>query len=287
LAAWWSASPDRTTNDGWLGRWLDATNTDGNPLRAVSLGGGASPALRAVHAQSTSVYDLAGFQLRTASRDAAAVTAAFASTASPAATDPLLAAAQQAVLDANDAVRTLGQLAAPPTAVEGEATSDDDAANTDGPLSQGLAAAADLIGLDIGTRVVLVSAGGFDTHANEAATHERLLGDVGHGIASFFAALDATGHADRVLLLTTSEFGRRAQENGSAGTDHGHGGVHFVVGPGARGGLHGAVDLANLADGDLTCAADTRSLYAAGLDWLGGPTDDVLGGTYDRLQLLA
>ncbi len=155
-----------------------------------------------------------------------------------------------------------------------------------GDLTQGLAAAASLIEMDLGTRVFFVSASGFDTHANQAAEHEQLLGDLATGISSFFAALDKSGHSDRVLLLTTSEFGRRAGQNGSDGTDHGHGGVHFVAGRAVRGGLHGDIDLGALVDGDLAASVDTRSLYAAGLDWLGGPTAELLDGHTDTYGLL-
>jgi uncharacterized protein (DUF1501 family) len=117
--------------------------------------------------------------------------------------------------------------------------------------------------------------------------HERLLADLANGVSSFFSTLQQHGHADRVVLMTTSEFGRRAAENGSNGTDHGHGGVHFVAGPAVHGGLHGSVDVANLADGDLPAAVDTRSLYAAGLDWLGGPSGELLDGHTDDLHLVA
>ncbi len=89
-----------------------------------------------------------------------------------------------------------------------------------------------------------------------------------------------------MLLLTTSEFGRRAGQNGSDGTDHGHGGVHFVAGRAVRGGLHGDIDLGALVDGDLAASVDTRSLYAAGLDWLGGPTAELLDGHTDTYGLL-
>ena len=273
LAAWWTASPEHRETTGWIGRWLDATGAAAdNPLAAIALGGGAVPALRAEHAQSTAVNDLGRFRLPNAS-----LADAFAASAQPVSTEPLLAQAQSAVSAATRAVGLLSN------ATSSSPASDDDAT---GPLTQGLATAADLIAHDLGTRVVLVSASGFDTHANQAAEHERLLGDLATGVASFFTALDANGHADRVLLLTTSEFGRRAQENGSDGTDHGHGGVHFVAGRSIHGGVHGDVDLGHLVDGDLAASVDTRSLYAAGLDWLGGPSAELLDGHGDTYQLL-
>jgi uncharacterized protein (DUF1501 family) len=258
---------------------------------AVALGAGAVPALRGRRARSTAINDLDRFAFEAPGRgsDAASITNAFLATATPAATDPLLAAAQAAMADAVTATDVLakvtsggGSAAAPSAPVEG-----DDPDQYAGAITSGLQAAAKLLDLDVGTRVVLVSAAGFDTHAGQAATQERLLGDLAGGLAELYATLATQGRAERVLTITTSEFGRRAAQNGSDGTDHGHGGVHLVAGPMANGGLHGTVDVANLADGDLPCATDTRSLYAAALDWLGGPTDDILGGTYDRMSLLA
>jgi uncharacterized protein (DUF1501 family) len=105
-------------------------------------------------------------------------------------------------------------------------------------------------------------------------------------VTSFLAEMDRQGRADQVLVMTTSEFGRRAAENGS-GTDHGFGGVQLLFGSAlARSQVVGRADLANLVEGDLAVEVDTRSLYANALDWLGGPTDEILGGPFDRFDLL-
>ena len=270
LAAWWTASPEHRQTTGWIGRWLDSSGAaKDSPLAAIALGGGAVPALRADHSQSTAINDLARFRPQDAH-----LADAFAATAQPVSTAPLLAQAQSAV---SAATRAVGLLASAPAS---------SAAADTGPITDGLATTAALIAMDLGTRVFLVSATGFDTHANQADDHERLLGDLASGVAAFFDDLDRSGHADRVLLLTTSEFGRRAQQNGSGGTDHGHGGVHFVAGRSIHGGLHGAVDLGRLADGDLAASVDSRSLYAAGLDWLGGPSAELLDGHTDTYRLL-
>jgi uncharacterized protein (DUF1501 family) len=269
LAAWWTASPEHRQTTGWIGRWLDATGAaNDNPLAALALGGGAVPALRAEHAQSTAVNDLASFKLMKAN-----AADAFAATAQPVSTEPFVAQAQGAVASATSAVSLLAKAAAP-------------SSDNTGSITEGLTTAAALIDMELGTRVFLVSGTGFDTHANQAADHEQLLGDLATGVSSFFTALEKSGRADRVLLLTTSEFGRRAQQNGSDGSDHGHGGVQFVAGHGVRGGLHGEIDLGGLVDGDLAAAVDTRSLYAAGLDWLGGPSAELLDGHEDTYGLL-
>ena len=83
-----------------------------------------------------------------------------------------------------------------------------------------------------------------------------------------------------VMVVTTSEFGRRVAENGSGGTDHGNGGLQFVFGPSVAGGtIHGGYDLSSLDDGDIPLAIDTRSVYQAALDWLGG--DGAADGVFD------
>ena len=91
---------------------------------------------------------------------------------------------------------------------------------------------------------------------------------------------------DRVLVATTSEFGRRVQENGSGGTDHGKAGVSLLLGP-VRPGIQGALDLGDLEDGDVRPAVDPRVLYTAALDWLGADPVEILGRRYDDVALLA
>jgi uncharacterized protein (DUF1501 family) len=103
----------------------------------------------------------------------------------------------------------------------------------------------------------------------------------------FEQTLAAADVDDRVLLMTVSEFGRRVAENGSGGTDHGKAGVQFLVGPMVNGGVHGEPNLGALDDGDVAAQIDTRSLYTAALDWLGGPADEVLGGKFDPLGVIA
>ncbi len=299
---WWSATPKRASTTGWLGRWLDATEGQPNPLRAIALGDG-SPSLRADKAISTGIHNPAAFGLQApVGVDRDQLLRAFAATAQPLAVDqPLFAAAQASVTHTLEAVHSLagagignsgpaggsgaggggGQGGNRPPKLTGNGGGKRNA----GQITAGLNTAAELISHDLGTRVIVIGVGGFDTHANQAPTHQRLLGDLAKGIDGFFHTLEQRNLADRALVLTTSEFGRRVAENGS-GTDHGAAGVQFLVGPGVKPGVVGKADLAHLDDGDLRPEIDTRSLYAAALDWLGGPTDEVLGARYDRHDLL-
>jgi uncharacterized protein (DUF1501 family) len=118
-------------------------------------------------------------------------------------------------------------------------------------------------------RVIYVSGvGDYDTHEGQAERHPVLLEQLDDGIDGFFAALGKD--ADKVTLMTVSEFGRRPAENGS-GTDHGTAGVHFVVGPRVRGGRYGeAPSLTDLDPNEnLRHTDDFRRHYATGLAWLG------------------
>lgn len=287
---WWAASDDDHETTGWIGRWLDATGDGSNPLRAIALGA-RSPALTAERSTSTVVLDPTQFRVRAPKgADAARLTEAFRATAAPLASDDLLAAAQGAIPDALAAVDLL---AAVNGSAAGGAGGTGGARGTANRRQQGpesmtdlLATAAGIIDHDIGTQVLVIGGDGFDTHADQATRHPKLLEDLATGVTTFLAEMERQGRADQVLVLTTSEFGRRAAENGS-GTDHGYGGVQFLFGAGlAASQVVGQADLANLVDGDLDVATDTRSLYANALDWLGGPTDEVLGGTFDRHALL-
>lgn len=282
MDTWWAGTDGAASSTGWLGRWLDATEgATPNPLRAVSLGTGA-PALVGVRSLPTVVLDPAGFTARTPRGcDADALTAAFLACAAPASTAPWTAAAQAAIPTALDALRLVADVRA-----DADATADAGAA--DGTATALLGTAAGIIEQGVGTRVLLVGVSGFDTHAGQPDRHRALLADVAGGITAFFDRLGARGLAERTLLLTTSEFGRRIAENGSLGTDHGFGGVQFLAGPAVRGGrVVGELDVDHPVDGDLPLVVDTRSAYAVALDWLGGPTDEVLGGRFDRYGLLS
>jgi uncharacterized protein (DUF1501 family) len=161
--------------------------------------------------------------------------------------------------------------------------------NAGNSLAVKLDLVARLIQKGFGTRVFYVSKDGFDTHSDQNKDHRTLLGDVGDGVNQFFEILKQTGHDKRVRLLTFSEFGRRVQENGSGGTDHGAGSCLFVAGPSlAKSGLVGAhPSLKDLDAGDLKYHTDFRRVYATLLDeWLGCDSRSVLGAKFEHLDAL-
>jgi uncharacterized protein (DUF1501 family) len=292
MDTWWSATPGSASATGWLGRWLDATEKgrDPNPLRAVALGGG-SPALVGVNSLPTVVVSPAEFTMRTPRGcDAKTLTDAFLATAQPHVSgNDVFAAAQQAFPDTVEAIEVLQRVrtqatGSPTTTAPGAANAPARGGQSATALLQ---SAAGIVEQDIGTQVILVAVNGFDTHADQLDRQGTLLADVGDGISQFVSRLQKAGRADEVLLITTSEFGRRVAENASAGTDHGNGNVAFVVGSGINGGkVVGDLGLGALVDGDLPLSIDTRSLYGVALDLLGGPIDDVLGGSFDRYGIL-
>jgi uncharacterized protein (DUF1501 family) len=200
------------------------------------------------------------------------------------------AAYRAAVRSAAQAVEVFAKLEADKKAEVAQSTDASAAGASDDPaggeITSALGTAAQLVVKHPATRVIHIAAGGFDTHANQAKTQDALLADLATGLAGFFATLAKTGDDQRVLVMTVSEFGRRVAQNGSGGTDHGKANVQFLIGPSVRGGVVGEADLTRLDDGDLAPQIDVRSLYAAGLAWLGGPVDDVLGGHFDPLGVV-
>ncbi len=279
---WFRGSPDPSVTTGWLGRWLDLTDdgTD-SPFRSVALGGGA-PALKGEISVPTVVTSPAAFSFRAPrGSDPDALEAARAALVDPISADPWIATAQLAQQRTAEAVELFASLAS------GETDRETDRVRRGSSVADSLATAAALIREDLGTRVILVSTSGFDTHSNQPDTQASLLGDVATGVAGFLESLRSTEWADRVMVMTTSEFGRRVQENGSGGTDHGRAGVHFLAGSGIEGGLVGGWDLGSLTDGDLTPVIDVRAMYRSALTWLGGPVEEVLGGTFEDLGVLS
>jgi uncharacterized protein (DUF1501 family) len=137
--------------------------------------------------------------------------------------------------------------------------------------------------------VMRLALGGFDTHQNQLPLHAALLGQLAEGIAALRAALIATGLWQQTLIATYSEFGRRPKENGTAGSDHGSAGVHFVLGGRVRGAVLGdplALDRLDAA-GNPPHSIDFRTLYASVLeDWWQIDSLPVLGQRFRPLPLL-
>jgi uncharacterized protein (DUF1501 family) len=156
-------------------------------------------------------------------------------------------------------------------------------------LAQRLKLVAQLIKAGLTTSLYYTHLGGFDTHANQGGTHDGLLREVGDSLKAFFEDLKKAGATDRVMVLIFSEFGRRLSENGSGGTDHGTAAPVFLLGSAVQPGAHGPYPNLNDLDGggDPKHAIDFRQVYATVLDdWLGCPSEKVLGEKFNGLALL-
>jgi uncharacterized protein (DUF1501 family) len=155
-------------------------------------------------------------------------------------------------------------------------------------LARRLRLIAQLIKAGLTTSIYYTRLGGFDTHANQAGTHDNLLREMGASLQAFLKDLAASGDDRRVVVLIFSEFGRRLTENASAGTDHGTAAPVFLLGGAVRAGLHGPYpNLRDLADGDPKHAIDFRRVYATLLDrWLNCPSAKVRGEKFEPLPVL-
>lgn len=131
-------------------------------------------------------------------------------------------------------------------------------------IAKQLATVARLIKGNLGTKVYMVSLGGFDTHSGQPERHAELMGSLSDAMAKFYEDLDVADMSKYVLGMTFSEFGRRVQENGSEGTDHGAAAPVLMFGPALNGnefvGEHPS--LTDLDRGNLKSSTDFRDIYA-------------------------
>jgi uncharacterized protein (DUF1501 family) len=156
-------------------------------------------------------------------------------------------------------------------------------------LARRLRLIAQLVKAGLSTSIYYTHLDGFDTHSGQLQQHSTLMRHLGASLAAFIDDLEKSGESDRVLVLVFSEFGRRLNENGSAGTDHGTAAPVFLLGRGVKPGPHGPYpDLAHLDDGDPRHAIDFRRVYATILDrWLAVPHQQILGASFEPLPMLA
>ncbi|HEY2157625.1 MAG TPA: DUF1501 domain-containing protein [Isosphaeraceae bacterium] len=271
---------------GWLGRALDARPAEvGGDIPGLHVGTRSLPlAFKAKKTEVPSLTTLEQYRLQlggdvASKREVRDALERVARLDRPAA-DPLLGFVRRSTLAAYDSSKKL------------EALDKDTGSKTTYPnfnLARRLELIARIIKAGFGTRIYYTSIDGFDTHANQLAAHAALLNEISDSIAAFHKDLTDAGQADRVSVLTFSEFGRRVAENASGGTDHGAAAPLFVVGPVKKAGLIGAhPKLDDLDDGDLKHHTDFRRVYASLLDdWLGVPSSPVVGEGFTPLDLFA
>ena len=142
-----------------------------------------------------------------------------------------------------------------------------------------------------GTRVLYTTApyNSFDTHAGELANHTRLWTETSNAVADFYDDLKEHNAGDNVILLVFTEFGRRVHDNGS-GTDHGSGGVAFVVGEQVKGGLYGeypSLEENKLLEGDLHFNNDFRGIYSTIMEkWMDLDAQPIVNGSFEQMDFI-
>lgn len=144
---------------------------------------------------------------------------------------------------------------------------------------------------DLGTRILYVSHGGYDTHATENPTFPRLMDELSTGIADFFDDLRTHNAAEEVVMLVFTEFGRRMKDNGS-GTDHGTGGGAFVIGDRVKGGLYAeypSLEPSEWEHGeDLKHTIDFRGIYGTMLEqWMNLDAPSIVGGRFEQIDVFS
>ena len=265
---WWAGqSSGDLPGTGFLGRLCDQLVTD-QPVTGVALGRGPSPSLRADKAVTVGLGDPDSTWFLSSNEDPwfATLKRGLSDMAAPGAETGPIADARAGLSDTLAFAETLQE-------IDGDAI---DERYPDTELGRSLGTAAQLIEQEAGIRVLHISHGGFDTHANQRNEHDVLLAELGDGLGAFLDDIGNSGFAESTLVCTTSEFGRRVAEN-DRGTDHGAAGMAMLAGP-VSAGVHGeSPSLTKLDDGNLVASVDFEQYYATIAEqWFGIPSSEVL-----------
>jgi len=288
---WYTCEPEKVSSEGWLGKVVRDLDPKGdNVLTAMNFGRGLPRALSLSGVPVASVAQLDTYgvltSLSSATRSQAMETFARMYGGSEAG-DEVLRYMGQTGLDAQkgaDILRSAAQTYASNVKYpEGN------------PIATSLKGAAQVKFADLGTRVFYTAHGSFDTHASQMPLHAKLWKEVDGAINAFFEDLHEHDAAADTIMVLWTEFGRRVKENGS-GTDHGAGGVAFVIGERVKGGMYGtypslrAEDLTQQREGmfgNLRYSYDFRGLYSTIVDrWLGLDAPSIVGGKFEQLAFV-
>ena len=283
---WHTALPDDIGQEGWLGRVIRELDPKGdNVLTGVNFGRGLPRALglRGVPVASVGNLDTYGLfpdiqdeALRKYALDAFAMMYGGAR-----GKDAVMDFLGQTGLDAlkgADILRTAP--ARYSSSIE----------YADNPIAQSMKSVAQVMFADLGTRVYYAQHGSFDTHSGELATHATLWSDVAGAVGDFMDDVKEHDREDDMVLFLFSEFGRRIKDNGS-GSDHGSGGVAFVIGNNVKGGMYGeypSLEFEQQLEGDLHFNNDFRSTYTTILEqWLHLDAAPIVNGRFEAFDMLA
>ena len=283
---WHTCEPEAVGNEGWLGRAIrDLDPTGENVLTGVNFGRGLPRSLAAPGVPVASVGNLETYGVLTGIEDDQREEALdiFSRMYSP-------AIGRGQVMDylshtGMDALKGADILS---TAPEKYSSTVEYGGNS---VAQYMRNIAQTHIAGFGTRFLYTTApyNSFDTHAGQMVGHSRLWSEVSAAVRDFQSDLEENDAADNMTLLVFTEFGRRVHDNGS-GTDHGSGGVAFVIGNNVKGGLYGeypSLNESKLLEGDLHFNNDFRGLYSTLLEnWIGIDAKTIVGGNFEKMDFI-
>ena len=284
---WHTCEPEKVGDEGWLGRAISELDpTKENVLTGVNFGRGLPRAMVAPGVPVASVGNLESYGVLTGieiEEQRAKALDVFSRVYSPMiGQGPVLDYFAHTGLDALKGADILS------TAPESYSSTIEYGSDS---VAQYMRNIAQVHLANLGTRVMYTTApyNSFDTHAGELANHTKLWSETSNAVADFYDDLKEHNASDNVVLLVFTEFGRRVHDNGS-GTDHGAGGVAFVIGDAVKGGLYGeypSLEANKLNEGDLAFNNDFRGLYATLLEkWMGLDSKPIINGSFEQMAYL-
>jgi uncharacterized protein (DUF1501 family) len=249
---------EKSIGTGWLGRHLQLTaERNQSPFRAIGMGQMVAQSLRGP-VSPLAIKSIADFHFKGRESELLRLQESLASLYQIDAPTDMLSSSAGLVFDTAE---MLQQLSAEPYIPSG------DSAYPDTEFGMGLKQIAQLIKAEVGLEVACIDLGGWDTHEGQGTldgTFSQLLQELSGGLHALYT--DLSEQMRDITVVTMSEFGRCLQENGSAGTDHGHGNIILLMGGGVKGGQvfsdWPTLEPESLSDGDLAVTTDYRDVLA-------------------------
>jgi uncharacterized protein (DUF1501 family) len=269
---------------GWMGRYIDVVGDEENPLQGLSMDGTLSPMIATAQKPVAAIDSVDSYDMWSpvGSPVDAEMYKTFARFGSLPSDSPAMLQVRRATSQTEKLREELGGIGAIESPV----------AYPQSEFAHKLAGLANYLERGLPVRVVtLRAAGGYDTHSGEADDLSKYLTETCEGVLAFQRDLEARGLQDRVMIEMWSEFGRRPEENGSGGTDHGAAGCAFVIGSQSQGEMVGEFPgLTNLDENDnVRVTSDFRGMYCSLLEqWLGFDSSQIIPGAsgFERPKLV-
>ena len=281
MGYWHTGVPNGGESLGWLGRVADETLDSRQRNLIVNLGTSQSLAVRSRDHSPLVFDDPARFRREGTDAEKQTLVELSQARSTSNSTLEFLASTAHNAAESSDFVRRAASAYRTPVDY-----------GQGGGLGGNLQRVAALIAAEMPTRLYYVTYQGnnFDTHVQQADLHSRLLMYTADALRGFIDDVKRLGRGDDVAVMIFTEFGRRVEENGSLGTDHGTATPMFIVGKGVKGGLYGRhPSLTDLDDGNLKMTTDFRRVYATMIDeWLGcSQTSTILKGQFETFKVFA